>query len=135
VTPVPSFKTTPAGFREAGSERSDPAVWQIVEDVMAGTVTVRTSEYADSVLPDGRVLGTGERLEMTASDADPAHAELRNEVVYRLTGDGPDVVVESDGTIRTTATDIAMTVNLHVRYGGEPFFDRSWEETVPRDLV
>ena len=135
VTPVPSFKTTPAGFREAGSERSDPAVWQIVEDVMAGTATVRTSEYADSVLPDGRVLGTGERLQMTASDADPAHAELRNEVVYRLTGDGPDIVVESDGTIRTTATDIAITVNLHVRYGGEPLFDRSWEETVPRDLV
>ena len=45
------------------------------------------------------------------------------------------IVVESDGTIRTTATDIAMSVNLHVRYGGEPFFDRSWEETVPRDLV
>jgi len=96
---------------------------------------VRTSEYADSVLPDGRVLGTGERLEMTASDTDPAHAELRNEVVYRLTGDDPEILVESDGTIRTTATDIAMSVNLHVRYGGEPFFDRSWEETVPRDLV
>jgi putative CocE/NonD family hydrolase len=135
ATSVPPFKTTPAGFREVGSERSDPAIWQIVEDVMAGTVTVRTAEYADSVLPDGRVLGTGERLEMTASDADPAHAELRNEVVYRLTGDDPEILVESDGTIRTTATDIAMSVNLHVRYGGEPFFDRSWEETVPRDLV
>jgi hypothetical protein len=81
------------------------------------------------------VLGTGERLEMTASDADPAHAELRNEVVYRLTGGGPEILVESDGVIRTSETDIAMAVNLHVRYDGEPFFDRSWEETVPRDLV
>jgi uncharacterized protein len=135
ATPVPPFKTSPAGLREIGSERSDPAVWQIVEDVMAGTLSVRTSEYADSVLPDGRVLGTGERLEMTASDDDPGRATLQNEVVYRLTGDGREILVESDGTIRTSATEITMSVNLHVRLDGQPFFDRSWEETVPRDLV
>ena len=53
---------------------------------MAGTVTVRTTEYG-GFGPARRpaMLGTGERLEMTARDADPAHAELRNEVVYRLT--------------------------------------------------
>jgi hypothetical protein len=52
-----------------------------------------------------------------------------------LTGGGADVLVESDGTIRTTATDIEMTVHLRVQLDGEPFFERDWRETVPRQLV
>ena len=70
---VPPFKTTPAGRRELGSYRGDPPTWQVVEDVIDGSVTVVTSEFGESTLPDGRTtLYTGERLEMTARDADPA---------------------------------------------------------------
>ncbi|HEY7131936.1 MAG TPA: CocE/NonD family hydrolase [Candidatus Limnocylindrales bacterium] len=136
TTPVPPFQPNPAGLREVGSTRSDAPTWEVVEDVIAGSTTVRSSELADSVLPDGRTtLRVGERLEMTARDAEPARCELRNDVLYQLAGDGFDIVIESDGTIRTTATDIAMTVNLRVRRDGEPFFERSWEETVPRELL
>ena len=133
---VPPFKTTPAGLREIGSYRGDPASWQVIEDVIDGSVTVVTSEFGESTLPDGRTtLYTGERLEMTARDADPAHARMHNEVIYRLREDGSEILVEANGTIRTTATDFHMNVGLRVTLDGAPFFERGWLETIPRLLV
>jgi hypothetical protein len=99
-------------------------------------VTVRSSEFGEATLPDGRsTLSSGERLEMTAADADPAHARMDNEVVYRLRTDDREILVEADGTIKTTETEIAMRVGLRVSLDGEPFFARDWAETVPRRLV
>ena len=133
---VPPFKTTPAGLRVIGSYRGDPPTWQVIEDVIDGSVTVVTSEFGESTLPDGRsTLYTGERLEMTARDADPAHARMHNEVVYRLREDGSEVLIEANGTTRTTETDFHMNVGLRVTLDGAPFFERGWLETIPRDLV
>ena len=101
-----------------------------------GSVTVRTSEFGEATLPDGRTtLYSGEALEMTARDADPAHARMHNEVVYRLREGGSEIVVEANGTIRTTETDFHMNVGLRVTLDGAPFFERGWLETVPRQLV
>jgi hypothetical protein len=134
--PVPAFKTTPAGLREVGGYRGDPAVWEVVEDVIGGSVTVRSSEFGESILPDGRTtLYTGERLEMTARDEDPAHARMHNEVVYRLREDGSEIRIEASGTIRTTQTDFHMNVSLRVTLDDAPFFERGWLESVPRRLV
>lgn len=133
--PVADFKTTPAGQREVGAWRGDPARWTVTEDVIDGSVTVTTSEFGEQTLPDGRTtLYTGESLEMTARDADPAHARLHNEVVYRLREDGSEVLIEANGTIRTTATDFHMNVGLRVTLDGAPFFERGWLETIPRRL-
>jgi hypothetical protein len=133
---VPPFKTSPPGLREVGSYQGDPPRWEIVEDVIAGSVTVRTSEFGESTLPDGRTtLYTGEALEMTAHDADPADARMHNDVVYRLREDGSEVLLEANGTIQTSATDFEMAVGLRVTLDGAPFFERDWVETIPRRLV
>jgi putative CocE/NonD family hydrolase len=134
--PVPPFKTTPAGLREIGSYRGDPPTWQVIEDVIDGSVTIVTSDFGESTLPDGRTtLYTGERLEMTARDADPAHARMHNEVVYRLREDGSEILIEANGTVRTTATDFHMNIGLTVTLDGAPFFERGWLETIPRRLL
>jgi len=115
---------------------ADPPTWQVIEDVIDGSVTVVTSEFGESTLPDGRsTLYTGERLEMTARDADPAHARMHNEVVYRLREDGSEILIEANGTTRTTETDFHMNVGLRVTLDGALFFERGWLETIPRDLV
>jgi uncharacterized protein len=135
-TAVPVFKTTPAGLREVGGYRGEPPVWEVVEDVIGGSTTVRSSEFGESILPDGRTtLYTGERLEMTARDDDPAHARMHNEVVYRLRQDGSEIVIEASGTVRTTETDFHMNVGLRVTLDGAPFFERGWLESVPRQLT
>jgi hypothetical protein len=136
VTPVPPFKTTPPALLELGSYRGEPPRWEIVEDVIDGSVTVRTSEFGEATLPDGRTtLYTGEALEMTARDADPAHARMHNEVVYRVREDGSEILIEASGTVRTTETDVHMNVGLRVTLDGAPFFERGWLETIPRRLV
>jgi hypothetical protein len=134
--PLPPFKTSPAGLATPGESRDEPPAWQIVEDVIDGSVTVRTSEFGEIALPDGRTtLYSGERLEMTARDDDPAHARMHNEVVYRLQAGGAEILVEAAGTIASTETDFHMNVGLTVRLDGAPFFERSWLETIPRRLV
>ena len=133
---VPSFKTTPAGLREIGSYRGEPPVWQVIEDVIDGSVTVVTSEFGESTLPDGRsTLYTGERLEMTARDADPADARMHNEVIYRLRSEGSEILINANGTTTASATDFDMEVGLRVNLDGAPFFERNWHETIPRQLV
>jgi len=72
---------------------------------------------------------------MTASDADPATARMWNECVYRLRQDGITAEVHSEGDLRSTATDLVWDVALTVTLDGEPFFERTWSETIPRRLV
>ncbi|HET9345687.1 MAG TPA: CocE/NonD family hydrolase [Candidatus Limnocylindrales bacterium] len=134
--PVPPFKTTPAGLRDRGTYRDEPPEWRITDDVIDGSVTVTTSEFGEVVLPDGRTsLYSGERLEMTARDDDPATARMHNEVVYRLRDGGAEVEVEASGTVRSTEADFHMSVELRVTLDGTPFFERDWVETIPRRLV
>jgi putative CocE/NonD family hydrolase len=134
---VPPFKTSRSGLREIGRYRGDPPIWEVVEDALDESLTVRTSESGESLLPDGTsTLYTGERLEMTARDADPSRAEMRNEVVYRLQEAGrPEILVEVNGTTRTTETEFRMNVGLAVTVDGAAFFERTWEERIPRRLV
>jgi putative CocE/NonD family hydrolase len=133
---VPPFKTTSAEIRKLGSYSGEPPTWKVIDDVIDGSVTVTSTEFGESVLPDGRTsLYTGERLEMTARDDDPAHARMHNEVVYRLRESGSEILIEASGTTRSTETDFHMNVGLRVTLDGAPFFERGWLETIPRRLV
>ena len=134
--PVPAFPAEPAGVEEVGGGADDPPRWQVSEDVLAGTVTVSTFEGGSTVLPGGDVaLYSSEALEMTASDADPAHARMHNAVEYRLRDHGTETRILASGTLRSTETDFHMNVALDVAIDGAPFFSRTWLETIPRRLV
>ena len=133
---TPPFLTGAPGLPEVGAhDEEDPAVWQITEDVLAGTLTVTTASGATTVLPDGTSLYSSELLEMTASDGDPAHARMRTVVVYRLDQDGRSIVARANGLTTSTATDFEMTLDLAVTLDGQPFHQRGWAETIPRRLV
>ena len=132
---TPAFKVSPAGLGDFGGGSSEPPVWQIAEDVIGGTVTVTTNDAGETILPDGTRVFAGERLEMTASDADPAHARMATLVDYRLDQDDRQIVIRASGETTSTETDFRMTVQLEVDLDGEPFFRRDWDETMPRRLV
>jgi len=134
--PTPAFRTAPAGLPEVGARASDEgAVWQVSQDVLAGSVTVTTGSGEGVTLPDGTALYSSELLEMTASDADPAHARMRTEVVYRLDQDGRAVVVLANGLMSSTESTFDLTVELDVRLDGTPFHHRQWAESIPRRMV
>ncbi len=135
-TPAPpAFKTTPPDLSEIGGGSVEPGEWRISEDVLNQSVTVTVYDGDTSELPDGTRLFTSERLEMTAYHHDPAHARLYNEVIYHLTERGYETHIRATGAIRSTETDFHLDVQLQVNLNGQPFFQKSWLESIPRRLV
>ncbi|MEK7324075.1 MAG: CocE/NonD family hydrolase [Chloroflexota bacterium] len=131
----PNFKTTPPDLVEIGGGTDDPPAWQIVEDVISQTVTVNVYEGGTTILPDGRSLFSSERIEMTAHHADPLRTRLYNEVEYRLEEGGYTTEIRSTGSVRCTEAEFIMDIQLRVALNGNPFFQKSWLESVPRRML
>ena len=101
VTPdVPAFRTDPVVMRDVGSYEEDVPEWRIEEDVLRGTVAVTIFDGGGSTQEDGSRLYSSERLVLTASDADPAHARLESDVVYRWAGFGAEADISRPGADR-----------------------------------
>ena len=148
--PVPAFRMRPPELRwpdpvpldGGGPAAPDDPVWRIEEDVIAGTVTVHVHDGGESLVPDGRRLYAAETLRMTASDGDPARAELDGRVVYRWQerevdrgGTLTPIEIRADARQTSTATEFDLAVRLEVDVDGERFFERDWHEVIPRHLV
>jgi putative CocE/NonD family hydrolase len=134
LVPVP-FRTSPPDVRSVGTGTEDPPVWRVVEDVLAGTVTVETFGGGSTVLEDGRELHASEALTMTASDADPAAAAFDSSVVYRWLGDDLSTEIRSAARLRSDAEAFALSIDLEVDLDGERFYERHQSERIPRRLV
>jgi putative CocE/NonD family hydrolase len=134
--PVPAFTTTPPDVRDvSGGGTSDEPRWRITEDVIAGSTTVEIHDGGEDVLHDGRRLYSAETLILTAWDADPARAVMNADVVYRWAETDAPIEIRARSVQASDATDFRLRVDLAVDLGGERFFERSWDETIPRDLV
>jgi hypothetical protein len=79
---------------------------------------------------------------MTAWDADPARAELDADVLYRWQerdpardGELTRIEIRAVSQQRSTISNFDLTVRLEVDVDGEGFFERDWQETIPRQLV
>jgi hypothetical protein len=55
--------------------------------------------------------------------------------VYRWSVDDAVVDIHVTGRIVSDETTFDVRVDLDVRLDGEPFFQREWQERVPRHLV
>ncbi len=147
---VPAFRTDPPDLRWPAAEPldgrgpavTDPPVWRIDEDVIAGSVTIHVHDGGEAIVPDGRRLYAAESLRMTARDDEPARAEIDANVVYRWQerevdrdGELTRIEIRADSRQTSTATDFDLTVRLEVDVDGARFFERSWHETIPRHLV
>ena len=147
---VPAFRVEPPALAwpaataldGEGLARSDPAVWRIEEDVIAGSTTVHVHDGGEDIVPDGRRLYAAETLRMTAWDADPARAELDAHVVYRWqeleparNGELTRIEIHADSRQTSTVTDFDLTVTLAVDVDGERFFERAWHDVIPRQSV
>ncbi len=135
-TTVPDFKTTPPALPEVGREgEADEPVWRITNDVIAGTVTVTAHDGGEDILEDGRRLYAAETLTMTASDADPASATMDADVVYRWQDHDFGTEIRARSVQTSDAETFHLTVELEVDVDGEPFYRRSWRESIGRRLV
>ena len=72
---------------------------------------------------------------MTASDADPAHASLDADVVYRWRERDFETEIRARSTQTSDDQTFHLAVDLEVDLDGEPFFRRTWHESIERRLV
>lgn len=133
---VPAFRTTPPEVDDVSrGGTADRPRWDVLEDVVAGTVTVTIHDGGDEILHDGRRLYAAETLTLTASDADPGRATMDADVVYRWEERDAPIEIRARSVQTSTAEHFDLVVDLAVDLDGEPFFRRRWEERVPRRLV
>ena len=132
----PTWHDPPTGLAALDTGTSLEPEWRTEEDVLAGTLTVRSFEGGTTVHPGGRrSLYSDERLEMAAHHEDPARARFGSEVVYRW-DDGTAVTeIRATGDIQGTTTHFEVRLGLEVAHDGAPFWARTWEESIPRHLV
>jgi hypothetical protein len=131
---VPTFKTSPPDMDVVGAGSEDVARWQVIDDVLAGTVTVLTHDGGATVLETGARLYTAESHEMRASDADPARASMASAIRYVLERDGHRIEIDVDGDTTSNARAFDLDIRLVVRLDGTLFFERRTNRTIPRDL-
>jgi predicted acyl esterase len=148
---VPAFRSDPPELRwpttepvdGAGPARDDLPAWRIERDVLGGSTTVVIHDGGEDIVPDGRRLYAAETIRMTAREDDPAHAELVANVVYRWQEREPDapesaltrIEIRARSRQTSTASDFDLAVRLEIDVHGERFFERTWEERIPRHLV
>jgi putative CocE/NonD family hydrolase len=131
----PAFREEAPALVQIGTETSEPTTWETVEEP-DGSIVIRTYEAATTTLPDGvSTLFVDERLAMTASAREPGHGRFENECAYRLDRDGRKVDITADGTTVATEHAFEWDVRIRVDVDGERFFERSWREVIPRDLL
>jgi len=134
--PVPAFKTTPPDVCDvSGGGASDRPRWEVLDDVVDGSVTVTIHDGGEEVLHDGRRLYAAETLRLTARDDDPGRAAMDADVVYRWWEHEAHVEIRARSVQASTAAEFDLTLELEVDLAGEPFFRRRWEERIPRRLV
>ena len=112
----PAFRLDLAGpRRRSASDEEDPPEWRIEEDVIRGATTVTIFGGGASTQEDGSTLYSSERLVLTASDTDPAHASLDSDVVYRYAVDGVEADIRARGEIASDegAFDVRVDAGRH----------------------
>jgi hypothetical protein len=113
----------------------DPPTWRIDEDVIAGATTVHIHDGGWETLAEGRRIYAAETIRLTARDADPARAELDADVVYRWHEHAFETEIRARSRQSSTVDAFDLSVNLEVDLDGKRFFERHWEERIPRRLV
>jgi putative CocE/NonD family hydrolase len=133
---APDFGTVPPADLEAvGGSDDEETAWRVVEDVIAGEVTVETFEAGTSTLADGRSLHTSERFALTTSDADPARARMRSDVVYRWRDPDVSADLRVSAEMTSDADAFHLAVDLEVDADGALFHVTRRKERIRRHLV
>lgn len=134
--PPPAFKTTPPDVTDVSLGGSgDPPRWEILQDVVDGSVTVTIHDGGSDALHDGRRLYAAETIWLTARDDDPARALLDADVVYRWWEHDHTIEIRARSTQASDAEAFDLSVDLEVDLDGSSFYRKRWEERIPRDLV
>jgi uncharacterized protein len=133
--PRPSFQPAVSLPPRAVTSTQTPE-WSVTEEVLTGQVVVRVRDQ-HRVRPVGEPFEVEEeqQVECGASDAAPDRSYARSQ--QRISMTQPDARTDLFGrvSLRSTRDQLHVEVGLRVLQDGEPFFEKQWLETIPRQLT
>ena len=132
---LPALKFTPPDNVPGGACSELPPRYQVIEDVLADTVTVSVFSGDRNELADGISLSVSELMEMTAHNIDPAVVSVASDIHYDLSQAGNVAAAHVHGTIKSTATHFHVDLHLRTTWQGKVFFEREWVEAIARDWL
>jgi predicted acyl esterase len=133
--PKPEFRPAVALAPRAITRAEKPA-WRVGEDAVDGTRSVYVRD-CHRVQPVGEPFEVEEEqvAEAVARDADPARVHVKG--VQRISMLQQEARTDLVGRIalRSTATHLHADLELRVSVDGEPFFQKSWAESIRRHFI
>ncbi len=114
-----------------------PAISRIARDEASGEVTLVCEQGGgDRIIErDGLLFASDARYRLSlADDWTSCHAE--GSITYRVEYPaGPTIRADARLVLSSDAEDLELRLALDVTDDGVPFFSRTWQERVPRDLL
>lgn len=145
ILPVVEFSTSsspelqfqpPPVLRTTAHMQGDEPIWQISQDVIGGFTTVNLRSRGQ-VRPMGEsfALAMDTHTEIAASDDRPEQAYIKGTCRHSVLQRHERTDVVGRAAVRSTATHLNVDIELNVSIDGEPFFNRQWLETIPRNFI
>jgi hypothetical protein len=94
--------------------------WQVTHDVLAGQYRLKIEG------------GDGE---MGVSHRDPSQVWIRSTMSEVESWPGVHVESQVTGSLNSTADHFMLNIVLNVQLNGQPYFQKQWSETFPRELL
>jgi len=133
--PPPEFLPPPPMFSVVRGS-GPPSTQQVIHDQISGTVTVTMRSSGETQLDEGLgAIASESEFRCTASSKDPAKASIVGLHKFGVKREDGIIEVAGESSIRATATDFHIVVNLRVMKNGLLFFQKQWTATEPRRLL
>lgn len=114
-----------------------PTISRIERDEAAGTVTLVCEQGGGDLIAerDGLLFASDARYLLSVAD-DWTSCRAEGDITYRLHYPaGPAIRAEAQMSLSSDERDLELRLAIDVTDDGAPFFARTWQERVPRDLL
>lgn len=131
---VPNFRPpTPYAPRTSGF--STPPVWKVTHDHIGGTTSVQLGRTGETRVSDRVSFTSAGEATAQVNERDPARATIfgRSQVVLHWPERTIDTVARAQ--LESTEDTFHVTIQLNITMDGEPFHQRRWTRSIPRQLL
>lgn len=113
----------------------DEPAWEIVRDVLGNRTGLRMVTRNTGKVSAHMEVTNERRLQLWASDDDPARVSATGRHRRRIVRDDATYVVDSNCIVRSTETAFHVTIDLHITVDDLPHYQRRWVRSFERELL
>ncbi len=132
--PPPQF-TDPPDLPAVADVRPESPRHEVIHDYMAQCIRVRGRVGREVVLPWGTTVREWREMESVLRAADSAGAISTGTGYVSLRRRDGETVVRTALMLQSEPAAVEVRLALEVDRDGQPFFKRSWEERISRQLL